>query len=258
MSVSSYKMYYADGKVIEHKDAACFSAYTYRASPDIKGISYNPTKVRRGGITLPEVKEYYDVLLNEFNFKDYLEDYPTVKSVIRRGIRISAELPTGTALFMLTAFRYLEECPIIVKNFLTLRKIKGDMTEAQAFEWAHKIGSGGLYGVNTNHTIFDTSMTSFCDGNMMDVFLNDWDRNLPHYNRNHKQSLLSTTFRSKKYGSALFGDIRKPHVLGCTVENILYMVKVQETIKAFEERKKAAEEARQAPVYPQIPEGIAL
>jgi len=243
MTVAKYKIYYkGDRKAELYKNSQCFANYTYSDDPqETTGVVYYPSAGRSKLVSAKLAKEYYGVLLASFNMKEYLDGYPTALSIAQKGLHISAELPTSTALFILTMFRYVEEIPQIVTTFMTLREMGDSMTDIQYMEWAHKIASIGPYGFNVNHSIFSNEVHQFCKGNALEVFLNDWDANLPHNDPEKRTTLLNEVYNSDCQGAdaGLIALEDNRTEAGTNLQSIVFMndvIRRKNEIKAEQER----------------------
>lgn len=170
---------------IVYKHSACFADYTFGhddvGRSDQLGVIYKP-RHRQGGITTTQAREYYDILLNTFGFKEYIEGQPEVKNVIGSGIFVSSKYPTNLALTILSCFRYVQEYPAIVQNFLDLRKHIKVLSDWQIFQYAHKTSQegGGIYGFNSNHALFSGTTYEFCNQDIKDILKLFVKDSVPH------------------------------------------------------------------------------
>ena len=190
-----YKSWTVYNKFESH---ACFGSFAGTAGDkDVLGIVYKPNWNKADGLSEAETREFYGLLLEEFNFKDYLDGYPTVDSMMEHGAHISTELPTGNIMYLLTTLRYVDEYAFVVKTYLQIRRI-GDLTESQYFDWAHKICNiNSPYGVPTGHSLLSGQFSSWTDGELNDLFLKDWDKNEPH-RVGGRRTMLENVYRNKR------------------------------------------------------------
>ena len=176
---------------------ACFGSFAATSgNKDVLGIIYEPNWNKAGGLSERETREFYGLLLEEFNFKEYLDGYPTVDSMMEHGVHISTELPTGNIMYLLTTLRYVDEYAFVVKTYLQIRRI-GNLTESQYFDWAHKICNiSSPYGVPTGHSLLSGQFNSWTDGNLNDLFLKDWDKHDSH-RVGGGRTMLEDVYRNK-------------------------------------------------------------
>lgn len=248
-----YTVHYKNSEPLVKNGAACFGAYMgsnrFGDNNDKKlaGITYYPNHLA-GGLPKEKVLEYYSLLLNELNIGEYLDGYPTAESILNDGLFVSSEISSTEVLVILTLFRYVDEFPKIVSSYLTIRHI-GNLSEAKYLEWAHKVSSsGGFYGLDQNHALFNDKLTSWCDGDLMDIFDNHWDENLPHGDPESNRAWISDVYRNSKYendsalsaisgsitpGQSDFSMISKMHSAIETLERLDNSVSGVDTIENF-------------------------